>query len=142
MKDCWICQPWVKNLGLLLARVTVGVIFIMAGWMKLQDMSGFISMMEGWGFPAPALLAWVTALVELVGGLAVLLGIFTRVAALLLAVIMLGAILMVHLGNPEAALFSPMDASTVAIALFAACCGLLGSGGGEWKAWSCKCPMS
>jgi putative oxidoreductase len=141
MKDCCICKPWVKNLGLLLARITVGVIFISAGWMKMQDISMFSGMLEGAGFPAAGLLAWLVAIVELVGGAMVLLGIMTKLASLLLALVMLGAILMVHVGS-GAPLLDPMGTAVGAIALFGASCGLMASGGGEWKAWSCKCKMS
>jgi putative oxidoreductase len=48
------------------------------------------------GIPAPMLTAVVVTMVELLGGLALLLGLFTRWAAIPLAIIMGGAILTVH----------------------------------------------
>jgi putative oxidoreductase len=49
--------------------------------------------------PAPALLAWATILIELLGGLAVLLGALVPLASLLMAIVLLTAIFTVHLPN-------------------------------------------
>ena len=49
------------------------------------------------GVPAPALMAWITVLVELLGGLAVLLGAFVPLASIPLIVVLLVAIFTVHL---------------------------------------------
>ncbi len=64
-----------------------------------SGVAGFANTLGGLGFPAPGLLAWAVALVEAVGGLFVLLGLFTQVAALLVALVMLVATVAVHLPN-------------------------------------------
>lgn len=49
----------------------------------------FAGAVQSLGFPAPTLLAWIVALLELVGGLLVVVGLFSRVAAALIALEML-----------------------------------------------------
>jgi putative oxidoreductase len=90
-------QGW----GLMLLRVVVGIVFLVHGFQKLFFMGfgGVAGMMEGLGVPAPVLFAVILTLVEVLGGLALILGLFTRVAAVPLAIDMLVATLMVHLPN-------------------------------------------
>jgi len=82
----WHC----KNTGLLLIRLGVGAIFLTHGISKLTNMDGTIGFFAGLGIPA--ILAWVTALVETLGGLGMILGVFTKLSGILLAFIMLVAI--------------------------------------------------
>ena len=77
------------DLGVLFLRVAVGVVFIHAGYLKLADMTLVITGFGAIGFPA--WLAYFVAYCELLGGLAVLLGIFVRYAGVVLAIIMLVA---------------------------------------------------
>jgi putative oxidoreductase len=82
----------------LFLRVAVGVIFIAHGRQKLfGGLAGFGHYLESLGVPLPNVSALVVALVEFLGGIALLLGLFTRWAALLLAINMLVAIVLVHL---------------------------------------------
>ena len=67
----------------LLARLFLSILFIVAGYGKLQDVAGFTAYMTSGG--VPAILAWPTIALELLGGLAILLGAFTRPVALALA---------------------------------------------------------
>lgn len=136
-KNCWLTSEWMKDLGLLLLRVTVGVIFIYHGWTKLGNMEPVVGMFTDLGFPIPAVFAYVIAIAELLGGIGAVLGIMTKVAGLGLAIIMLGALLVVHVGGGE---FGPMAQAT--LALFGASMGMAAAGGGKWKAWSSKCPCS
>jgi putative oxidoreductase len=88
-------------MGLTMLRVVVGIVFFVHGLQKLFVMGfgGVAGMMEGLAVPAPGLFAVVLTLVELLGGLSLILGPFTRVAAIPLAVDMLVATLTVHLPN-------------------------------------------
>ena len=84
--------------GLLLLRLTVGVVFIMHGAQKLFTYGvgtvgeNFASM----GMPAASLAAWALSLAEFLGGGALVLGLFTRIAAALLAFVMVMAFALVH----------------------------------------------
>jgi putative oxidoreductase len=79
----------------LLLRIALGVVFIMNGWFKIA-MGDFVIQ----GFAAigiPAFLTYIVMYAEFVGGIALLVGIFVRPVALLLAFIMLVATVKVHL---------------------------------------------
>lgn len=91
----------VQGMGLTILRVVIGIAFFVHGLQKLFPMGlgGVSGMMEGFGIPAPGLAAVIVTLVELLGGLALLLGLFTRFAAVLLSLDMLVATLVVHLPN-------------------------------------------
>lgn len=88
-------QAW----GITVLRVAVAIVFLMHGGQKLfvfgfHGVAGFMGQL---GIPLPTLSAVVVTLVEFVGGLALLLGVGTRLAALLLAIDMVVAVLAVHL---------------------------------------------
>ncbi len=84
--------PWVNtNTGLLVLRIGVGAIFIMTGWMKVSDLNATVGFFASLGFAS--FWAYLVTAVELLGGITVLLGlgIYTRVAAKLLAIVMIVA---------------------------------------------------
>jgi putative oxidoreductase len=135
---CFCNSDCCKNSLILLARITVAVIFIKAGWGKLADMETTIMMFdEMLNYPAPALFAWLAAIAELVCGVTVLLGIYTFLSSMILGVIMLVALLTVHLGNPDG-LASPMMQLT--IALLGSCAALMVTGGGKYAVTKKDCP--
>lgn len=89
------------GLAPLVLRVALGVIMAAHGYQKLTNgpTQGFAGMLGGMGMPAPEALAWFVTLVELVGGLALVVGLLTRIAAILNTGVMLVVIFMVKLGN-------------------------------------------
>ena len=82
-------------------RVATGLVFFMHGYQKLTAMgvagvSGFLGSL---GFPAPDLFAVVLIGVELIGGAALVLGVFTRQAAALTLIVSIVAFLTVHVSK-------------------------------------------
>ena len=73
----------ITNIASLAARLLLSLIFIVAGWGKLQDPAGTAGYMSTVGLPA--FLVWPTILLELGGGILILIGFQTRIVALLLA---------------------------------------------------------
>lgn len=81
---------------LLAARVLLGAIFVQSGFGKLMALGGFIAGLESQGVPMAAVMGTIGALVEAFGGLAVVLGAWTRLAALLVAAFTVAATLIAH----------------------------------------------
>ncbi len=85
--------------GLLFIRVAAGLIFLVHGYGKLfgnmPGMDGFTHMVAGLGFPIPAFFAWVIAIAEFFGGIALILGFLMRYFAPILLVDMFVAFTMV-----------------------------------------------
>jgi len=97
-----------SDIALLLLRVGVGVIFIVAGWGKINGMFGalfsdaewgFINGVANMGFPFPFFFASLVAIIEFFGGILVLVGAYTKIPNLLLATIMVVALVGVRWGG-------------------------------------------
>jgi putative oxidoreductase len=79
-------------------RLIVGYGFMAHGYAKLmKDPDVFVGILHAIGVPAPHVMAWLTILVELLGGLAILLGAFVPLVSLPMAAVLLMAIFTVHL---------------------------------------------
>ena len=88
------------ELGLTILRVVLGVIFVAHGVPKLTGgMEGTVAYFGALGIPAPLVVAWLIALLETLGGLALLLGFLVTPVSLLLALHMLTGIVLVHAPN-------------------------------------------
>lgn len=81
------------DLGLLLIRVGLAVVFIAHGWQKFAAMDKTIGFFGTLGFGA--FFAYLVAAIELLGGIAMLVGIGTHYAGLALAAVMVAAIYLV-----------------------------------------------
>jgi putative oxidoreductase len=79
-------------------RLIVGYGFMEHGFAKLsRGPEVFAAILNTMGVPAPHLMAWLTILTELIGGLAVLLGAFVPLVSLPMAAVLFVAALTVHL---------------------------------------------
>lgn len=79
-------------------RVIVGYGFMAHGFAKLsRGPDAFADILQAMGVPAPFFMSWATILVELIGGLAVMLGAFVWMVSLPMAAVLLVAMLTVHL---------------------------------------------
>jgi putative oxidoreductase len=84
--------------ALTILRVIAGFLFAAHGWQKFNEftIAGTQASFAQMGVPGASIVAPVAAALELVGGIALILGLLTRVFATLLAVDMLGALFLVH----------------------------------------------
>jgi putative oxidoreductase len=78
--------------GPLIMRLIVGYVFLLSGWGKLNNLPQMIQNFTEWGIPIPKILTPFVSGVEFFGGIMLLLGLFTRIPAAMLAVVMLVAI--------------------------------------------------
>jgi putative oxidoreductase len=79
-------------------RLIVGYGFMQHGFAKLsRGPDAFAAILQGMDVPAPHLMAWLTILTELLGGLAVLLGAFVTIVSVPMTAVLLVAMFKVHL---------------------------------------------
>lgn len=108
-------QQW----GPLILRLVIGYGFIVHGWAKLsKGPAGFEKLLTQTGVPLPHFSSWMAPLVEIFGGLAMMLGFFTSIAAVPLIFTMLVAMFTIQINygfssvktiglTPEGPLFGP-----------------------------------
>lgn len=84
------------EVALLILRVSVGVVFVYHGSLKLFSpggVEGFAGYLSQLGVPSPMINAWLASLTEFLGGMALVFGVYARWATLPLIFVMLVAIL-------------------------------------------------
>ncbi|MBZ9896356.1 DoxX family protein [Mesorhizobium sp. BR1-1-6] len=87
-----------SSVTILLGRILLAVIFLLSGFGKLSALSGTAAYFGGLGLPLPTVTAIVVGLIELLGGLAILVGFQTRIAAWVLAIFTVATALVAHTG--------------------------------------------
>ena len=93
-----------QNRIALVGRVLLGLMFVMSGFGKIAGFEGTVGYIASQGLPLPQALAALTIVVELGGGLMLLLGLFSRWAGLALAVFsVLAAFIFHNYWNADAA---------------------------------------
>jgi len=119
-------RPTSRDLGLLALRAGLAVVFLAHGYVKLfggHDRT--VALFMTVNIPAPEAMAWAVAVLEFVGGLLLAVGLWTRLAAGLLAVEMAVAIARVRW--PQGFL----GAAEFEVVLLLACLALTGTGSGR-----------
>jgi putative oxidoreductase len=86
----------VGDVVLLVARILLVLLFVIFGWKKLIGFGGTVAYFSHNGVPMPFLAALIAVAMELVAGVAIALGLFTRPLALLMALYTLGTALLGH----------------------------------------------
>ena len=89
----------VDWLGPLVVRLFFGYFWAETGWAKLHNLEGFTERFVGWGIPFPAFSAATSAWVEFIGGVLIMVGLFTRLTAVPMIVNMIVAIALVVIKN-------------------------------------------
>lgn len=97
----------LRDFFLIVGRIGIGIILIAHGWQKLitNGISATAEDFQSMGVPIPGVSAWYAAVVELAGGVLLILGVLMPLVGIAVAIDMAGAIVFVHLGN---GLFTPM----------------------------------
>jgi putative oxidoreductase len=80
-----------STLALFLLRVFFGLVFLIHGWPKIKDLKQTAANFNGMGFKPGIFWGTIVAVVEFFGGLLLIVGLFTQIVALLLAIQMLVA---------------------------------------------------
>lgn len=89
-----------QNLAALVGRILVAAIFVLSGINKMGDFAGTSAMMSSVGLPMAEALLAMTILIEVVGGLMLVIGWQTRFAAAVLFLFMIPVTVVFH--NPWA----------------------------------------
>lgn len=85
--------------ALTLLRVGIGVVMTAHGWVKLTNVGQWKENFGSMGIPAPDIAVWFAIAGEFLGGLGLIVGLLTPIAALGVAFTMLTAIFSVHISN-------------------------------------------
>ncbi len=80
----------------LVGRILASIVFILGGWGKLMGMAGTKAYFAKIGVPLPEIAYWVAVAVELGGGVLFLLGLQTRLIAIVLAVFCVATAVLAH----------------------------------------------
>src|ERR1700761_2983507 len=86
-----------KTYLVALRPVLLSSLFIWAGWGKLMNPSGTAQYFANYHLPAPDVLVWIVIIIELIGGLLILIGFQARWVALVLAIFCLVTGFAIHL---------------------------------------------
>lgn len=129
------CLDWCKShadVAPLVLRIALGSLFFMHGWQKLTmiGLPGVTGFLGSLGFPAPALFAVILMAIEILGGLAIILGLWTHLAAKLGALVALAAFFLVHIKNGY---FVTNNGIEFIVLIFAASFSLMMTGAGKYS---------
>jgi putative oxidoreductase len=127
---CSCAEKW-GDIAPLVLRVATGLVFFMHGWQKLQGgVPGTAAFLQSLQYPLPELMAVLLIAAEVLGGAALILGVFTHWAAKISAFVALVAWLTVHL---QGGFFASNGGYEFIMVLFAACVSLMITGAGKYS---------
>lgn len=108
---------WIGSIGLLCLRLVMGTAFILHGWPKIQHPFDWM----GPEASVPAIFQMLAAVAEFFGGMALIVGLLTRIASLGIMANMIVAIGMVHLPHGDPFVGKPGGHSYELAAIYLAC---------------------
>lgn len=118
-----------SSVCILIARLIIGGIFIAGGWIKVSDMAMTVGYFNQMGLPS--FLAYIVSYGEIIGGILVVIGLWSCLASIGLAIIMLGAI--------WATRSMGIQGMMTPLAILSSLLLFIGSGAGKYSIGSC-CP--
>src|SRR3954471_14724616 len=89
-------QPSLQPSVVLVGRILLGLLFVLSGFGKIAGFDGTVGYIAAQNLPLPAVIAALSIVVELGGGLALMAGLYTRQVVLVLAVFTLLASFIFH----------------------------------------------
>ena len=120
---------YIQNIGFLFLRIFVGGTMLLAHVApKLLDPKPFIEALSSNGFPLPNIMAYLSISAEAIFPVFIILGVFTRVSALIVAINMFVAVFVFHLnikGDP----FANFEKAFLYMIIFVF---IAIAGGGDW----------
>lgn len=122
----------VRDIALLLARIVVGIVLVAHGWQKVAQ-PGFAATVQGFvkmGVPLPEVSVAYAAVAELIGGILIIVGALTPLAALLVVLDMFGAFVLVHVTH---GVFVTDNGWELVGSIAATCLALIGAGAGRFS---------
>jgi putative oxidoreductase len=130
-RETALSRTWSGDIAILALRLAMGVVFTYHGWLKLDDVSGFAGFVDSLGIPAPTFVAYVVTYLELLGGVALIIGLATRYVAALFAIEMVFTTVLVKL---DVGLIATEGAGAeLDILLLAIALSLVLTGAGRWS---------
>jgi putative oxidoreductase len=115
---CYPAPPGDQaSTGLLALRVVMGAAFVLHGWPKIQNPTGWMGTESG----VPGVFQAVAAAAEFGGGIALALGLLSRFAALGIAAVMVGALALVHIPKGDPYVGKPGQPSSELATVYLAC---------------------
>ena len=124
MLDKW------KDHAPFILRVVTGVIFAMHGYQKFTGGVGKVAgFLDSLGFPIATVFAVILIVAELLGGIALILGLFTRYAAKILAIVAVVALFTVHISK---GFFIGQGGYEFILLILAASISVMITGPGKW----------
>jgi putative oxidoreductase len=120
-----------RSLGLLLIRLAVAMVFFMHGWGKIHNIPMVEGMMSSFGLPGGTgfFIAWI----EVVGGVAMALGVLTRVFGVIFGIQMVVAYFL------TGGFSTPYNRHELEIVLILLSFGLALAGSGKYSIWKMEC---
>jgi putative oxidoreductase len=131
----WLFAPApnaVISTALLAVRLSMGLAFILHGWPKMQNPSGWMNAM-GMESAPPGWLQATAAFAEVGGGALLIAGLVTRLAAFLLVCQMIAALALVHIPRGDPFVAVGQASSELAVTYLLVSGLLVATGAGEWS---------
>lgn len=129
-------KGWYKLIG----RVLLGLVFLLAGWMKLTGFSAFVGQLGQTGFPLPSLFAVLAIIFEFGGALLLISGFHVRLAAWMLIIFTAIATVVYHdpMSNQVQMMMFMKNLAIIGGLLYVAATGAGKYGLAKWNRTYCK----
>lgn len=127
----WLTAPAPSrafSTAILLVRLAVGAAFVLHGWPKIQNATGWMGP-DG----PPGFLQAAAAVIEVAGGALLVLGLLHRVAAFALVAQMIAALALVHLPHGDPYVATGRPSAELAVVYLTLSLLLAATGPGEWS---------